>query len=214
MTPLAKLWTWTGHAFILLAIGWVVFVRGGISDKIVPEGVAISRAYWGLLVTLIAGCSLAWTSALYVRAAKRDNAQILVPPNMKFDEISDRSLIISWGTACVFTTAILTTLTIFAVRYGDSAVHSWNAKSPIEAGFLASRLRAHQEGCSHQPCFAIGSQFDAVGKPISGVNEYILYITDGGLCVLGAALAAALVFLVVSATTNTLPITNNQETEP
>ncbi len=59
MMPLTKLWSWTGHAFVLFAIGWAIFVRGGLSDKKLPEGVAISQEYWGLAVSLIAATTLA-----------------------------------------------------------------------------------------------------------------------------------------------------------
>ena len=90
MMPLAKLWSWTGHAFILFAIGWAIFVRGGLSDKSLSEGVAISQGYWGLVVALIAANALVWTSALYVRAAKRAKVQVLVPPNTNFEELADR----------------------------------------------------------------------------------------------------------------------------
>jgi phosphoglycerol transferase MdoB-like AlkP superfamily enzyme len=72
LTPLAKLWSWTGQAFILFAIGWAVFVRGGLSDKSLPEGVAISQGYWALVVALITANVLVWTFGLYVRAARRD----------------------------------------------------------------------------------------------------------------------------------------------
>jgi hypothetical protein len=98
MMPLAKLWPWTGHAFILFAIGWAIFVRGGLIDKALPEGVAISQGYWGLVVALIAANALILALALYVRAGITS----LVPPNTNFEELEDRNLVISWGTVFVF----------------------------------------------------------------------------------------------------------------
>lgn len=196
MTPLARLWSWTGHAFILLAIGWAVFVRGGLSDKHVPEGVAISWAYWGVAVSLIAGSALSWTCALYIRAAKREGAQSLVPPNMKFEEPGDRNLFISWSTVVTFGLAVVLSLTVFGVRYADSTLHRWKDNSTVGSGFLGSRLIAYREGCSKPPCFALGSQFDDASKPLDAVDEYLLYVTDGLLCFLAIALALGLTFLV------------------
>jgi hypothetical protein len=182
----------------LFAIGWTVFVRGGLSDKSIPEGVAISQGYWGLVVTLIAANALVWSFGLYVRAARREESKILVPPNTNFEELSDRSLIISWGTIVVFTISIALALGVFSVRYSDSVLHRWGEKLPLHGGFIASRLEAYQEGCSHSPCFSVASQFDQNAKIPSGVNEYILYITDTALIVLFLALAAGLVFVSIS----------------
>ena len=52
MEPLAKLWTWTGRSFIPFAVGWAVFVRGGLDSASPSLGALVSRGYWGLLVTL------------------------------------------------------------------------------------------------------------------------------------------------------------------
>ena len=198
MMPLAKLWSWTGHAFILFAIGWAIFVRGGLSDKSLSEGVAISQGYWGLVVALIAANALVWTSALYVRAAKRAKIQVLVPPNTNFEELADRNLIVSWGTVAIFTLAVGLAVAIFSVRYSDSVLHEWGKEPAIEGGFLGSRIEAHNKGCSHQPCFAVASQFDKGGKIPSGVNEYILYLTDGVLIILFLTLAVGLVFVIAT----------------
>src|SRR5258708_7182637 len=123
MGPLARLWTWTGHLFIPLAFAWGFYVRGGLAVAPPAEGVVISRAYAGLLVTLAAGTVLAWTFALYVRVAKQRDARILVPPNTTFEEKKDRNTLVSCATAAVFALAVTLSLIVFGVRYADSAVH-------------------------------------------------------------------------------------------
>jgi hypothetical protein len=198
MIPLAKLWSWTGHAFILFAIGWAIFVRGGLSDKSLPEGVAISQGYWGLIVALIAANALIWTLALYVRAAKRENAKFLVPFNTNFEDLDDRNLIISWGSVTLFVIAVVIAIALFSVRYSDSILREWGKDAPMTGGFIGSRVQAHKVGCDHQPCFAVASQFDKNVRIPSGVNEYILYLTDGLLVVLVLTVAVGLVFLVIS----------------
>ena len=197
MMPLAKLWTWIGQLFIPLAIGWAIYVRNGFGDKAPPDGVLISRGYWGLLVTLLAGSALVWTCALYVRIARNRRARTLVPPNTAFEEAKDRNPAISYGTACVFALAVVTALTMFGVRYSESLVYGWNAQAPVQAGFWGSRIKAHELGCSSHPCFAVGPRVDASNNPILGVNEYVLYVTDGGLLVLVLALVSGLVYLVI-----------------
>jgi hypothetical protein len=196
MKPLAKFWTWTGHLFIPIAIGWAIYVRNGFGDKAPPDGVLISRGYWGVLVTLIAGGALAWTCALYVRLAKQQGARLFVPPNTTFEEGKDRNPFISYGTACVFALAVLAALVMFGVRYSDSLVHGWNAQAPVGQGFWNSRIKAHEMGCSSHPCFAVGPRVDGTGAPIFGVNEYVLYLTDGVLILLTLLLALGLVYLV------------------
>jgi hypothetical protein len=52
-------------------------------------------------------------------------------------------------------------------------------------------------GCSSHPCFAVGPRIDGSGSPIFGVNEYILYVTDGGLVVFALLLASGFVYLVI-----------------
>jgi hypothetical protein len=119
MGPLAKLWTWIGQLFIPLAAGWAVYVRGGSSEIQPPEGVLISRAYAGLLLALAAGALLAWTAALYVAAAKRSHAQLLVPANTTFEEGDNRNLVISWATAAIFSMTVLLAIILFATSYSQ-----------------------------------------------------------------------------------------------
>lgn len=190
MEPLAKLWTWTGHSFIPLAVGWAVFVRGGLDNAPTSIGVLVSRGYWGLLLTLAAACVLIWSCALYVRAAKRKGFGIVTPPNTTFESSEARNPRISWGTIIVFALAVAVALVLFGERYADSHIHAWDDVSALREEFLASRLAAHERGCSHQPCFAVGPRVDGAGKPVPGVNEYILYLTDGAL--LAVALPALL----------------------
>lgn len=193
--PLAKFWTWTGQAFIPLAIGWAVYVRNGFGDKAPPDGVLISRGYWGLLVTLLAGSALVWTCALYVRLAAKRHLRLLAPPNTTFEEGGERNAVISYATACVFALAVLAGLAMFGARYSDSLIHQWNARVPIAQGFWSSRLTAHQMGCNSHPCFAVGPRVDDAGTPVFGVNEYILYLTDGALALLALLLGTGLIYL-------------------
>ena len=200
MTPLAKLWTWTGHLFIPLAIGWAVFVRSGLADEPPSDGVIFSRAYWGVLVTLIAGSVLAWSWALYVKVGRHQPGVHMVPPNTTFEEAESRSLVISWVTAATFALSVVLALTIFGVRYGESVVHGWNAPTPADKGFVQSRLKAHDLGCQRQPCFAVGRRIKTNNQPIFGVNEYVLYVTDGAILVLSLTFGAGLMSVALEAT--------------
>jgi hypothetical protein len=196
MLPLARLWTWVGNLFIPLAVGWGVYVRGGLTDKPPPNGVLVSRAYWGLLVTLIVAAALIWTLALYVQLAKRKNALLLVPPNTTFEDEAVRSRTISWATLCAFALAVSLALVLFGVRYGESQIHRWDDPQPLQSEFWGSRTKAYALGCPKQPCFAMGQRMDAVKSPIFGVNEYILYVSDGGLAVFTLVIVAGGVSLL------------------
>lgn len=195
MKPLAKFWTWTGHLFIPLAVGWAVYVSNGFGDKPVPDGVLISRGYWGVLVALIAGTALTWSCVLYVRLAKRRHSDYLIPPNTTFEDGEERSAVISYGTAIAFALAVTGALIRFGVRYSESLIHGWNERGPLAPGFWATRLEAHRIGCASPPCFAVGPRVDSSG-PVFGVNEYLLYVTDGGILILGLFLTSGLVYLV------------------
>jgi hypothetical protein len=183
MTAIAKFWTWVGQLFIPFAIGWSVYIRGGLADSPPAMGVLVSRAYWGLLITLMTGSILIWTIAWYIRSAKKRGAAILIPPNTNFEDDNSRNPIISWGTIIAFLFAIMLALTIFGARYAQSRIYQWDAEQPIENGFWASRAKAHESGCAKEPCFAVGQRIDASKNEIFGVNEYILFVTDGGLAV-------------------------------
>jgi hypothetical protein len=196
MLPFARLWTWVGNLFIPLAVGWAVYVRGGLTDKPPSNGVLVSRAYWGLLVTLITAAALTWTLAFYVRLAKRKYALILVPPNTTFEDDAVRSRAISWATLCAFALAVSLALILFGVRYGESQIHRWDDPQPLQSEFWGSRTKAYALGCPKQPCFAMGQRMDAANSPIFGVNEYILYVSDGGLAVVALLIAAGGVSLI------------------
>ena len=86
MIPLAKLWTWTGQLFIPLAFAWAVYIRNGLDSAPPADGVLVSRAYAGLVLTLAAATVLSWSFALYVRAARQRQAKVLVPPNTTFED--------------------------------------------------------------------------------------------------------------------------------
>lgn len=198
MMPLGRLWTWIGQLFIPFALGWAFYIRGGFGDKLPPDGVLISRGYWGLLATLLAGSALVWVCALYVRMAKKHRNRPLTPPNTAFEGAKDRSPAISYGTTCVFALSILVALVMFSARYSESFIYGWDAQAPVERGFWSSRIKAHQLGCTSQPCFAVGPRTDGVKNPIFGVNEYILYVTDGGLLVLALLFASGVVYLAIA----------------
>ncbi|MBI1981410.1 MAG: hypothetical protein HYS63_07660 [Methylocystis sp.] len=104
--------------------------------------------------------------------------------------VAERSLPISWGMVTIFGLAVVAGLAVFGARYADSRIHAWDDVRPLREEFLASRLTAHERGCVHQPCFAVGPRVDGAGKPLPSVNEYILYLTDGAL------LAAALLVML------------------
>jgi hypothetical protein len=195
MLALARLWTWVGNLFIPIAIGWAVYVRNGLADRPPPIGVLVSRAYWGVAVSLAAGAVLMWAIALYVRLAKRKNALYLVPPNTTFEDETARSRIISWSTVTIFAISVITGLTVFGVRYAESHIHKWADQQPLQSSFWGSRAKAHEAGCSKQPCFAVEQRVDASNTPIFGVNEYILYITDGALIAPALLILAGAIFL-------------------
>jgi hypothetical protein len=196
MFALAKLWTWTGNLFIPLAGGWAIYVRGGLSSPPPSIGVIVSRSYWGLLLTLAMGSLLIWVIALYIRLAKRKNASTLVPPNTSFEDEATRNIFISWGTVLAFALSITLALSIFSVRYAESEVYRWDDQQPLKSGFWNSRAQAHKIGCTHQPCFAIQQRIDAKNDVKYGVNEYILYLTDGVIVFLTAIALAGVAFIV------------------
>lgn len=195
-TPaLAKLWTGIGQAFIPIAIGWAFFVRGGFAVDHVPEGVMISRGYWGLLGTLLAGIGLTLVAALYVRESRRNGAAILVPPNMMFEDAA-RSRTISWGTVIIFALAVAGALVLFGKRYADSRIFGWDATIPLATSFWSSRAAADQVACSRSSCFAIAQRMYPNG-PVDGVNQYLPYVTDSVVAILIAALVGAITFLAI-----------------
>jgi hypothetical protein len=196
MTPLAKFWTFTGNIFIPLAIGWVLFVRNAFGDKIPADGVLISRGYLGLLITLIAANLLLRTFTIYVELAKRWGEKSLVPYNSTFEDAKERNTFISYGTIFVFFFSIIIFGIIFSVRYFESNIYNWDNTIPLAHDFIASRVMAHEIGCRSQPCFAIGSRIDSEGNSILGINEYILYFTDGILLLLALVIMAGFVRLI------------------
>lgn len=195
MSPLAKVWTSIGQTFAPLATGWAVYVRGGLSSDHLEEGVLISRGYWGLLVSLVAGTALLVVAALYVREAKRRRKKSWIPTNTTFDE-KDQYLLISRVTSVAFALSVCAALFIFGSRYADSRIYAWDGTSPLAAGFLTSREFAHTAGCPREPCFAVAQRISP-GHSITGVNEYVLYWTDGSLAVMAVALLCSLFFLIV-----------------
>lgn len=196
MKPLAKFWTWIGQSFIPLAIGWAIFVRNGFGEKAPHDGVLISRGYWGLLLTLLVAATLIWALALYVRLARARGARLTVPPNTMFED-GQRSAVVSYVTLVVFAVAVVVGLGVFGGRYHDSMIHGWNSQAPLQSGFWSSRVEAHKSGCASNPCFAVGPRMEVPGAPVFGVNEYVLYLTDGLLLALSIACAFGLGYLAV-----------------
>ena len=140
------------------------FRARGPKRQSLSEGVAISQGYWGLVVAFIAANALVWTSALYVRAAKRAKVQVLVPPNTNFEELADRNLIVSWGTVAIFTLAVGLAVAIFSVRYSDSVLHEWGKEPAIEGGFLGSRIEAHNKDAPISPALPSHRNSTKAGK--------------------------------------------------
>lgn len=199
MLPLARFWTWLGHAFIPLAGAWVYFVRNG-PDK----GVLISRGYFGLALALLAGTALALVLARYILLAKARHATIIIPPNMTFEDLENRNLTISWGTLVVFTACLVTAYAVFASRYGDSRIHRWDSPTPIEDSFWGSRIKAHQISCAERTCFAIGQPVNSKGL-VQGVIQYLPFYTDGLIVVLSIMQMASLAYLAIVASRTPTP---------
>lgn len=126
-----------------------------------------------------------------------NGARILVPPNTAFEDAKDRNIVISYGTACIFALMVLAALITFGGSYSKSFIHGWNAQAGVQQGFWSSRIKAHEMGCSSQPCYAVGPRVDSSGSPVFGVNEYILYVTDGGLALLALLLVSGLIYLTM-----------------
>jgi hypothetical protein len=206
MLALAKLWTWIGNVFIPLAIGWAVYLRNGLPGSPPPTGVLVSLGYWGLLISLFAAAGLTWSIALYVRLAKQNSSPILVPPNTMFEEAVSRNVIISWGTVVVFAIAVVLALVAFGTRYAESHIHKWDDQRPLQNSFWGSRMAAHNMGCSNQPCFAVERRVDESNHPIFGVNEYILYLTDGAIVVSVVLVLAGTIVLLLQASSSSSPI--------
>jgi hypothetical protein len=197
MLPLARLWTWTGQLFIPLAFGWAIYIRNGFDTAPVPDGVVISRAYAGLLLTLAAGTILSWSFALYVSLAKQYRARTLAPPNTTFEEKKDRNVVISWATVLVFAAAVIAGIIVFGASYAKSELYVWDSLDPLGPGFWSSRAAAYEQSCLKHPCFALGAQVDSANRAIYGVYEYIRYVTDGAIVVLAFCLLSGLTAVVL-----------------
>ncbi|HXI05271.1 MAG TPA: hypothetical protein VNJ49_02905 [Bradyrhizobium sp.] len=192
MLPLAKFWTWLGNYFLPVAVAWGYFVRSG-SD----EGVRISRGYWGLTASLLVGSLLTVALAMYVQEAKRAKA-IRVPPNTAFEGDADRNLVISWGTIATYFLAVLVSVITFGTRYADSKIHAWDKTVPLADSFWGSRVLAWTQSCSKSSCYSMGNRFDAGGKELEFVDQYIPYLTDPAVFVLGLLFIASLVALLMT----------------
>ena len=184
LTPLAKLWTWTGHIYLPIALAWAIYVTNGlpVTDELPHPGVLISRGYWGLLASLAAGAMLIWTWAEYAKHAREHAKEALIPPDTTFEELDDRSLVISYGSAVVVFAGLIFFTVMFAGRYGDSRIYLWDAGTPLADHFFNSRYEVYF-GTEHGP-FAIAARLETGYKPYTGVNQYIPYLTDGILIVL------------------------------
>ena len=195
MSALGRLWTWVGHLFIPFAFGIALFTRNGLFTQYPPPlEVRVSYAYFGLLLTITAGAVLVWTFALYVRAAKANGVRIIIPPNTTFEEITCRNPIVSVITIAIFLISIIVSLITFGTSYSESNIYRWDDQQPLTYDFYQSRVLAHEQGCRHQPCYAVGQRMGANRIATTGVVEYILYITDGALIVLSAILVGGIFY--------------------
>jgi len=132
--PLARLRTRVGSYFVPLSLAWAVYIRNGL-DKAPPEGVSISRAYWGLLATLLAGSALCATLALYIRGAKHRRGRPVLPPNTSFETQDKRNPVISRTTAIVFGLARAFGLVVFGGRYRHTQIHCSDSPIPLQPSF-------------------------------------------------------------------------------
>lgn len=191
MLPLARFWTWVGHSFIPLAVGWAYFVRNGPD-----EGVLITRGYFGWALTLLVGAALTFALGRYISLAKSRHLAGLIPPNTTFEKTNNRNRIISWVTLVVFAFFLIAANILFASRYADSRIHRWDSPTPLDESFVGSRIKAHQTPCSDRSCFAISKRVSSSGSA-RDVMQYIPWYTDGLLILLAAAQLAALAYLAV-----------------
>ncbi|RXH21195.1 hypothetical protein XH94_38085 [Bradyrhizobium zhanjiangense] len=191
MLPLARFWTWVGHSFIPLAVGWAYFVRNGPD-----EGVLITRGYFGWALTLLVGAALTFALGRYISLAKARHLAIFIPPNTTFEATNNRNRMISWVTLVAFALFLIAANILFASRYADSRIHRWDSPTPLDQSFVGSRLKAHQASCSDRSCFAISKRVSGTG-PVRDVMQYFPYYTDGLLILLAAAQLAALAYLAV-----------------
>jgi hypothetical protein len=106
-----------------------------------------------------------------------------------------RNRYVVWGTAIIFALSVAGGLIVFGIRYSDSHIHRWNEASAVENGFWSSRVSAHQDGCEHVPCYAVAQRMVSDGL-VKGVNEYVLYLTDGGLAILIVGLLCNVGFFI------------------
>lgn len=192
MLALARLWTWIGHLFVPLAIGWAYFVSGG------EEGIAISRGYWGLLLSLLVSAALISVLASYIWAARVARASIVVPPNMTFEDDENRNTMISWGTVVVFLLIATAAIISFGNRYSSSHIHLWNKTEPLDNSFWGSRAKARAMACADKSCFSMGRRVDGSGKSIEHVDQYFPYLTDGTVAALAILLLASIGFLILA----------------
>ena len=106
-------------------------------------------------------------------------------------------MLISWGTVGVYLACAVALLILFALTYADSVIHCWNERTDLASGFWASRLEAHLTICKDNSYFAMSSRFtDNTLQPISGVHQYIPYVTDGALVLLSVLALAGVGFLI------------------
>ncbi|ANW02710.1 hypothetical protein [Bradyrhizobium icense] len=192
MLPLAKFWTWLGNYFVPLAVAWGYFVRNGPD-----QGVQISRAYWGLAVSLLVGVLLISTLSLYIKKARSAKA-IAIPPNTTFESESDRNLVLSWGSAVTYILTLITALIVFGKRYSDSKIHAWEKNTSLVDSFWGSRAVTFTRSCNESSCYAMGNRFGADGKPLEYVDQYLPYVTDPALALLGLLLFVSIVVLLVT----------------
>jgi hypothetical protein len=190
MLPLAKFWTFVGQSFVPLAAAWIYFIRNGPN-----EGALISRAYFGLLLTLLVAAALIWSLALYVRAAKAKHLLPAIPPNTTFEDLKNRNRLLSWGTLIGFLIAVAVAMVAFGARYSESLIYRWDADTPLASSFLRSRKLAHQLTCSEKSCFAMGRRIDTNSADPTKVAEYIPFVTDGSLILFALVFFAGVIFL-------------------
>jgi hypothetical protein len=145
MESWSNVWSWLLKVYVPATIGWILYVRGAF--VLSAEGVLITAGYWGLVTTLLVATVAGVSVAKYAAAARRSGAVVRIPANTLLEGEKQRDARIAWASLIFFTGVVLISMVTFMVRYGESAIHCWDARSPIANGFWASRVAADVSKC-------------------------------------------------------------------
>lgn len=164
-------WTWLGSAVAGASVLIGFFVRSGQTSIFpssevggIQDDVAVSVAYWGLLVS--AG-GLAVLGALACRyASKGYGDDGFAWPRFTIVEHDVRDSLVAVASLVILALLPLVLLVMSTVVYSKSQIALWNAHVPLADGFLSSRWAAVGTICMNQPCFRM--------HPLDGVKPYAM----------------------------------------